>query len=67
MYFTQENMLPSQLYTLADEARYNEDFNEDLTAIAYAMEFEDDCNVISDQALSDWYVNARHAREYYFG
>ena len=40
-------MLPSQLYTLADEARYNE-FDEDLTAIAFAMEFEDDCNVISD-------------------
>ena len=60
------NMIPSQLFTLADEARYNgfeDEDNYDLTALAYAMELEDDCNAISDAAMDFNYGFARRCRE----
>ena len=59
-------MIPSQLFALADEARYNgfeDEDNYDLTTLAYAMELEDDCNIISDAAMDFNYGFARRCRK----
>ena len=65
-------MLPSQVFELADDVRYNT-FDDDseqreLTRIAYAVAFDDDlAYAISSEDLADQYVNARHLRREYFG
>ena len=62
-------MLPSQLFELADELHQHGFEDEDplyLTRVAYAMEFEDDCYVISNQSLDAHYNDARHLRREYF-